>query len=52
MQYFFDTSAVVKLYHQEMGSDRVLPLYRDGEAIVISEISKLVKTIGFPVLEL
>lgn len=41
MQYFLDTSAVVKLYHQEMGSDRVLPLYRDGEAIVISEISKV-----------
>jgi predicted nucleic acid-binding protein len=41
MQYFLDTSAVVKLYHQEMGSDRVLPLYRDGETIVISEISKV-----------
>jgi len=41
MQYFFDTSAVVKLYHQETGSDRVFPLYRDGEAIVISEFSKV-----------
>ncbi|MEK6697907.1 MAG: type II toxin-antitoxin system VapC family toxin [Nitrospirota bacterium] len=41
MQYFFDTSAIVKLYHQEAGSDRVLPLYRDGEAIVISELSKV-----------
>jgi predicted nucleic acid-binding protein len=41
MQYFFDTSAVVKLYHQETGSDRVLPLYRGGEAIVISELSKV-----------
>lgn len=41
MQYFFDTSAVVKLYHQETGSDRILPLYRDGEAIVISELSKV-----------
>jgi predicted nucleic acid-binding protein len=40
MQYFFDTSAVVKIYHREMVSDRVLPLYRDGEAIVISELSK------------
>ena len=27
MQYFFDTSAVVKIYHQEMGSDlRHFPL--------------------------
>ena len=41
MQYFFDTSAAVKLYHQETGSDRVFPLYRDGEAIVISEFSKV-----------
>lgn len=41
MQYFFDTSAIVKLYHQELGSDRVFPLYRDGAAIVISELSKV-----------
>ncbi len=41
MQYFFDTSAVVKLYHQETGSDRVLPLYQDGEPIMISELSKV-----------
>lgn len=41
MQYFFDTSAVVKLYHQEAGSDRILPLYKGGEAIVISELSKV-----------
>jgi uncharacterized protein len=41
MQYFFDTSAVVKIYHQEMGSDRILPLYQGGEAIVISELSKV-----------
>ena len=41
MQFFFDTSAVVKLYHQETGSDRVFPLYRDGVQIIISEISKV-----------
>jgi predicted nucleic acid-binding protein len=41
MQYFFDTSAVVKIYHQETGSDRIFPLYRDGETIVISELSKV-----------
>lgn len=23
MQYFFDTSAVVKIYHQETGSDQI-----------------------------
>lgn len=41
MQYFFDTSAVVKIYHRETGSDRILPLYQGGEAIVISELSKV-----------
>jgi predicted nucleic acid-binding protein len=41
MQYFFDTSAIVKVYHQETGSDRVLPLYRAGEMIVKSELSKV-----------
>jgi len=41
MQYFFDTSAVIKIYHQETGSDRILPLFQGGEAIVISELSKV-----------
>jgi uncharacterized protein len=41
MQYFFDTSALVKIYHEEMGSERLLPLYRGGEVIVISELSKV-----------
>lgn len=41
MQYFFDTSALVKIYHQEMGSDRIVPLYQGDETIVISELSKV-----------
>lgn len=41
MQYYFDTSAVVKVYHQEEGSDRVLPIYRSRDSIVISEIAKV-----------
>jgi integrase len=41
MQYFFDTSAVVKIYHQEAGSERIIPLYEGVEAIVISEIISL-----------
>jgi uncharacterized protein len=40
MQYFFDTSALVKIYHKETGSDRILPLYQGDETIVISELSK------------
>ena len=41
MQYFFDTSAVVKIYHQEQGSETIIPLYRGDEVILISELSKV-----------
>lgn len=27
MEYFFDTSAIVKIYHEEEGSKAVLPIY-------------------------
>lgn len=41
MDYFFDTSAIVKIYHQEDGSETVLPLYKGNESIIISELSKV-----------
>lgn len=41
MQYFFDTSAIVKIYHQEEGSDIVLPFYQAKDAIIISELGKV-----------
>jgi predicted nucleic acid-binding protein len=41
MQYFLDTSAIVKIYHHESGSDQVIPFYKGPEAIVISELSKV-----------
>lgn len=41
MQYFFDTSAIVKIYHQEDGSKIVLPIYKSGESIIISELCKV-----------
>jgi len=41
MRYFFDTSAIVKLYHQESGTEIVLPLYRDSASIGVSELSKV-----------
>lgn len=41
MQYFFDTSAVVKIYHEEKGSHSVLPLYAGKESIILSELSKV-----------
>ena len=41
MSYFFDTSALVKVYHREAGTDLVLPIYKNEDQIYISELSKL-----------
>lgn len=41
MIYFFDTSALVKIYHREAGTDIVLPIYKSDDSIFISELSKL-----------
>lgn len=41
MEYFFDTSAIVKIYHQEVGSEVILPLYKGNDAIIISELGKV-----------
>lgn len=41
MSYFFDTSALVKVYHKEIGTDLVLPIYKSEDQIFISELSKL-----------
>ena len=32
MLYYFDTSAIVKLYHEETGSDKVKTLFEDDAA--------------------
>jgi predicted nucleic acid-binding protein len=41
MKYFFDTSALVKVYHREDGTDIVLPIYKSDDQIFLSELSKL-----------
>jgi len=41
MKYFFDTSALVKIYHNEVGSDIVLPIYNSENVIFVSELSKI-----------
>jgi len=41
MDYFFDTSAIVKVYHEEEGSNIILPIYNAGDSILVSEISKV-----------
>ncbi|RKX99603.1 hypothetical protein DRP77_12985 [Candidatus Poribacteria bacterium] len=38
MRYFLDTSALVKIYHREEGSDQVIEIY-EREEVVISELS-------------
>ena len=38
--YYFDTSAVVKLYHQELGTDQVEALFAQvNNAVMISELT-------------
>lgn len=41
MQFYLDTSAIVKIYHQEEGSEVVLPIYKSNDVIVISELCKV-----------
>ncbi|MEW6608058.1 MAG: type II toxin-antitoxin system VapC family toxin [bacterium] len=41
MNYYFDTSALVKIYHREDGTDRVLVIYKGDEPIAISELSRI-----------
>lgn len=41
MKYFLDTSALVKIYHKETGTEKVLNIYEDKNDIVIWELSKV-----------
>ena len=41
MSYYVDTSSLVKIYHKEVGSEKVLEIYKSGEVIRISELSKI-----------
>jgi predicted nucleic acid-binding protein len=41
MGYYFDTSALVKVYHSEAGSPIVQQIYRGADEIVISELAKI-----------
>ena len=41
MKYFLDTSALVKIYHKEAGTEKVLNIYEDKSDIVISELSRV-----------
>jgi len=41
VKYYLDTSALVKIYHQEQGTDALLPLYAGEQTIYISELSRI-----------
>ena len=41
MNYYFDTSSLVKIYHPEDGSKAAIELYKSDDAIFISELSKI-----------
>ena len=41
MSYYFDTSSLVKIYHKEDGSQKVLEIYKSQDVIHISELSNI-----------
>ena len=41
MNYFLDTSALVKIYHIETGSDSVIEIYGSEDIIIISDLGKI-----------
>ena len=42
MNYFFDTSSLIKIYHIEEGSEKVLEIYKNKNIIIdISDLSKI-----------
>lgn len=40
-RYFLDTSALVKIYHREEGSDYCLELYSNHSHLIISELARV-----------
>lgn len=41
MSYFLDTSALVKIYHEEAGSEPMHRLYRGKDAIYLSDLARI-----------
>jgi len=39
MNFFLDTSSLVKIYHKELGSDKIIELYQSSEQLLISELA-------------
>jgi predicted nucleic acid-binding protein len=39
--YYLDTSALVKIYHREIGTETMLRLYRGSDTLFISELAKI-----------
>lgn len=40
-RFFFDTSALLKIYHREEGTDSCLNIYNSSDVIVISELARV-----------
>ena len=41
MNYFIDTSSLIKIYHKEEGSQKVIDLYKSEANINISELAAI-----------
>ena len=40
-RFFFDTSALLKIYHREEGTDACLEIYNSSHEIIISELARV-----------
>jgi predicted nucleic acid-binding protein len=41
MNYYIDTSSLIKIYHKEAGSQKVIEIYKSEEKLFISELAKI-----------
>lgn len=41
MNYYIDTSSLMKLYHKEDGTQNIINLYNSDSNIIISELAKI-----------
>lgn len=41
MRYFLDTSSLVKIYHQESGSPKVIEFYNSDSTICLSDLARI-----------
>jgi predicted nucleic acid-binding protein len=41
INFFIDTSALIKIYHKEVGTEEMLTIYKGSDTLAISELAKI-----------